>query len=169
MFHVNIDENSKTLLLLSGLPHGCCSSGRIQSAKHRPKSTPRILQSQRRSTNVLFHLFPRKQENHCSISFCFFFSFSRALVNIVGTCPGHAQVYNEETWTCPLSFDFALSFNTRQNYIHSWFYYDNVKHGCHSCFRRITIENGFPEVSVVPFTVFAVIRNVFRCCSFLSI
>jgi len=27
-----------------------------------------------------------------------------------------------------LSFDFALSFNTRKNYIHSWFYYDNVKH-----------------------------------------
>jgi len=37
MFHVNIDENSETLLLLSGLPHGCCSSGRIQSAKHRLK------------------------------------------------------------------------------------------------------------------------------------
>jgi len=39
----------------------------------------------------------------------------------------------------------------------------------HSCFRRITFENGFPEVPVVPFTVFAVIRNVFRCCPFFSV
>jgi len=33
--HVNIDENSKSLLLLSGLSHGCCSIGRLQFAKHR--------------------------------------------------------------------------------------------------------------------------------------
>jgi len=37
MIHVNIDDNSETLLLLSGLSHSCCSSGRLQSAKHRFK------------------------------------------------------------------------------------------------------------------------------------
>ena len=51
------------------------------------------------------------------------------MVILTATCPMHAQIYNQETWTRPLSFDFALSFNTRQNCIHSWFYYCNFKHG----------------------------------------
>jgi len=39
----------------------------------------------------------------------------------------------------------------------------------HSRFRRITFENAFPAVPVIPFTVFAVIRKFFRCGSFLSV
>jgi len=39
----------------------------------------------------------------------------------------------------------------------------------HSRFWRITFENGFPAVPQVPPTVLAVIRNAFRCSSFLSV
>ena len=39
----------------------------------------------------------------------------------------------------------------------------------HSRFRRITFENAFPAVQVIPFTAFTVIRKVFRCRPFLSI
>ena len=60
-------------------------------------------------------------------SYVIYNSFSRTLVTSTERCPRHAQIYNEETSTRPLSFDFALSFNTRQNYIHSWFYYCNFK------------------------------------------
>jgi len=39
----------------------------------------------------------------------------------------------------------------------------------HSRFRRITFDNAFPGVPVIPFTVFAIIRKVFRCRAFLSV
>jgi len=39
----------------------------------------------------------------------------------------------------------------------------------HSRFRRTTFENAFPAVPGIPFTVFAVIRKVFRCRPFLSV
>jgi len=50
-----------------------------------------------------------------SVSYVISNSSSRALVTLPGMCPRHAQIYNEETWTCLLSFDFTLSFNIRQN------------------------------------------------------